>query len=162
MSHNVRKHTSGHGRPANIQIIRAVWSESSLGAFWIGKDTPFYMWIMKYLTILRGCTGGLESLLGANVGRYVCIRCDSNVFLFSQNWVCSSSNIFLTFSPRPVERNVKEYNGSSVNCHRMATATSMFWYTKVSLYYILNLLTTAITLHQAVYAFPMVVVADWW
>ena len=31
----------GHVRPAKIQIslrIRAVWSESSLGAFWIAKD----------------------------------------------------------------------------------------------------------------------------
>ena len=31
-------------RPAKIQIslrIRAVWSESSLGAFWIAKDAAF-------------------------------------------------------------------------------------------------------------------------
>ena len=31
-------------RPAKIQIslrIRAVWSESSLGAFWIAKDAKF-------------------------------------------------------------------------------------------------------------------------
>ena len=40
----VRKYTFGHVRPANIQIslhIRVVWSESSLGAFWIAIDAKF-------------------------------------------------------------------------------------------------------------------------
>ena len=44
MSRSIRKRTSGHVRPAKIQIslrIRAVWSESSLGAFWIVKDAKF-------------------------------------------------------------------------------------------------------------------------
>ena len=42
--HNVRKCTFGHVRPAKFQIslcIRAVWSESSLSAFWIAKDVKF-------------------------------------------------------------------------------------------------------------------------
>ena len=41
---NVRKRTFGHVHPAKIQIslrIRAVWSESSLGAFWIAKEATF-------------------------------------------------------------------------------------------------------------------------
>ena len=36
--------TTGHLRPAKLQIslrIRAVWSESSLGSFWIAKNTNF-------------------------------------------------------------------------------------------------------------------------
>ena len=40
-SRNVMKRTVKHVLPAKIQIslrIRAVWSESSLGAFWIAKD----------------------------------------------------------------------------------------------------------------------------
>ena len=44
MSRNIRKRTFGNVRPAKIQIslrIRAVWSESSLGAFWIAKDASF-------------------------------------------------------------------------------------------------------------------------
>ena len=44
MSHNIRKGTFEHVRPVKIQIrlrIRAVGSESSLGAFWIGKDAKF-------------------------------------------------------------------------------------------------------------------------
>ena len=44
MSLNVRERTVWHGRPAKIQIslrIRAVWSESSLGAFRIAKDAKF-------------------------------------------------------------------------------------------------------------------------
>ena len=44
MSPTVRKHISGNGRPVKIQIslcIRAVWSESSLGALWIAKNTNF-------------------------------------------------------------------------------------------------------------------------
>ena len=48
MSHSIKqqqqqqKSTFEHVRPAKIQIslrIRAVWSESSLCAFWIAKDT---------------------------------------------------------------------------------------------------------------------------
>ena len=41
MNHNVIKRTFWHVCPAKIQIslrIRAVWSESSLGAFSIAKD----------------------------------------------------------------------------------------------------------------------------
>ena len=44
MNRKVRKRTFGHLRPAKIQIrlrIRAVWSESSLGAFWIANDATF-------------------------------------------------------------------------------------------------------------------------
>ena len=47
MNRNVRKRTFIDVRPEKIQIslrIRAVWSESSLGAFWIAKDAkPFFM-----------------------------------------------------------------------------------------------------------------------
>ena len=45
ISPNVRKCTFGHVHPAKIQIsqrIRAVWSESSLGAFWIDDDANFH------------------------------------------------------------------------------------------------------------------------
>ena len=41
---NVRKRIFGHFRSAKIQIslrMRAGWSESSLGAFWIAKDAKF-------------------------------------------------------------------------------------------------------------------------
>ena len=44
MSLNVRERTVWHGRPGEILTslrIRAVWSESSLGAVWIAKDTKF-------------------------------------------------------------------------------------------------------------------------
>ena len=44
MSRNVRKRTFWHVLPTKIQIslrIRAVWSESSLSAFWIVKDAKF-------------------------------------------------------------------------------------------------------------------------
>ena len=44
MNRKVRKRTFGHLRPAKIQIrlrIRAVWSESSVGAFWIANDSTF-------------------------------------------------------------------------------------------------------------------------
>ena len=42
-----QKITFGHVRPAKIQIslrIRAVWSESSLGTFWIAILDSFFMW----------------------------------------------------------------------------------------------------------------------
>ena len=44
LNRKVVKSTFGHVRPAKNQIslrIRAVWSESSLGAFWIAKDATF-------------------------------------------------------------------------------------------------------------------------
>ena len=44
-SRNVRKHIFGHVRQAKIQIslcIRAVWSESSMVAFWIATNRKFY------------------------------------------------------------------------------------------------------------------------
>ena len=44
MSRNVRKRTLAHVRSAKIQIrlrIRAVWSESSLGAFWAVEEAKF-------------------------------------------------------------------------------------------------------------------------
>ena len=44
MSRNVRKHIFRYAHPAKIQInlcIRALWSESSLGTFWIAKDAKF-------------------------------------------------------------------------------------------------------------------------
>ena len=44
LSTNIRKRICGHVRPAKIQIrlsICAVWSESSLDAFWIVSDARF-------------------------------------------------------------------------------------------------------------------------
>ena len=44
MSRNVRKRTFVHERLAKIPVslrILAVWSESSLGAFWIAKKAKF-------------------------------------------------------------------------------------------------------------------------
>ena len=44
LNRNDRKRKFGHVRPAKIHIslrIRAVWSESSLCAFWIAKDAKF-------------------------------------------------------------------------------------------------------------------------
>ena len=46
MSRYARKRTFGHVRPAKSQIslrICTVWSESSLGAFWIAKDAKCFM-----------------------------------------------------------------------------------------------------------------------
>ena len=44
MNRYMRRRTFGHLRQAKFQIslrIRAVWSESSLGAFWIALDAKF-------------------------------------------------------------------------------------------------------------------------
>ena len=44
MSRNVRERILAHVLPVKIQIslrVRAVWSESSFGAFWIAKDAKF-------------------------------------------------------------------------------------------------------------------------
>ena len=76
MGCNVRKRTFGHVRPAMIQIslrIRAVWSESSLGIFWIAKGAikSFVMWTAKAPIRLRGIADLFEFSLGTYVRRYV-------------------------------------------------------------------------------------------
>ena len=80
MSRNFRKRTFRHVRQAKIQIslrIRAVWSESSLGALYIAKAAKFLsMRTTKTRIRLRGCAGWFESSLGAHVERYVFSRCD--------------------------------------------------------------------------------------
>ena len=68
MSLNVRQRTFGHVRPAKIQIrlrIRAVWSESSLGAFEKVKDA-------KSLHADNGCscqTAWMHRLVWVLIGR---------------------------------------------------------------------------------------------
>ena len=61
MNRNICKNTFGYARQAKIQIrlrIRAVLSESSLGAFLIAKWTQFFMHTSaKALFSLRGRTG---------------------------------------------------------------------------------------------------------
>ena len=52
----------------------AVWSDSSLVAFWIVKDASLFMRTTKTLIRLRGCAGWLESSLGVHVIRHVFSR----------------------------------------------------------------------------------------
>ena len=71
-SRNIRKRTFGYVRPAKIQIslrIRAVWSTSSLGAFWIANDATFLHASTKTQFRLRRCAGRFVSSLGAHVRR---------------------------------------------------------------------------------------------
>ena len=86
VSHNVKNRTFVHVRPAKIQIslrIRAVWSESSLGAFWIARMESVFVRTTKTLIRLRGCAGWSESSLCAHVRRYVFSRCSSCVLKYS-------------------------------------------------------------------------------
>ena len=79
-SHNSRKRNFWHVRPANIQIslrIREVWSESSLGAFWIAKDALFCVCTTKTRISLRKCAGWFKSSFSLHVRRYVVSRCGS-------------------------------------------------------------------------------------
>ena len=65
----IRKRTFAHVRQAKIQIslrIRAVWSESSLGTFWIANMQNVFMRTLKTLIRLRGCAGWSKSSLGAH------------------------------------------------------------------------------------------------
>ena len=70
---NVRTRTFEQAGPAKIQISlrsRAVWSESSQGAFWIDKDATFLH------ADNEDChqTARMRSL-GARGRRYACLRC---------------------------------------------------------------------------------------
>ena len=70
-------------RPAKIQIslrIRAVWSESSLGAFWIAKDAISSYGLRDSDQIAR-----MRSLFGTLVRRYVFSRWGPNVLLKTKN-----------------------------------------------------------------------------
>ena len=89
----------GHVRSAKIQIrlrICAVWSESSLCAFWKDLTLSFIMRANKSLIRPPGCAGWFESSQGAHVRKYVFSRCGSNI----KNHISSDVNIvFLIFSP---------------------------------------------------------------
>ena len=99
MNRNVRKRTCRHMRPAKIQIslrIRAGWSESSLGAFWLAMDAKFPF---ADNGLIRAVW--FESSLGAHVRRYVFSRCGSyyfenvtygNRYLKRRNWNMRQSN----------------------------------------------------------------------
>ena len=87
MSCNLTKSTFGLVRPAKIQIrlrIRAVWSESSLDAFWIAKDEKFLHASNEDSDQMHGCAGWFESSLSAYVQRNVFVRSCS--YLQVQTW----------------------------------------------------------------------------
>ena len=65
MSHNVKERTVGHTRPAKIQIslrIRAVWSESSLGAFRIAKDANLFLHVRGQWRLWSDCADAQADL----------------------------------------------------------------------------------------------------
>ena len=75
MSRNVRKCTFEYVRPVKILIrrrIRAVWSEPSLGIFWIAKDAKF----------LHADNEDLSDCADAHGRRYVFWRRGSDIDVF--------------------------------------------------------------------------------
>ena len=66
-----------------FRSVRTVWSDSSLGAFWIACIKTTFMRTTKSLIRLRGCEGWFEFLLGAHFRRYGFLRCDSNREFFN-------------------------------------------------------------------------------
>ena len=100
MNSNTSKRTFCYVRVAKIQFglrIRAVWSESSLGAFWRAKGANFFIRTTKTLIRLRGCAGWSESSLGANVRRYVFSLCGSNDMAFFTSKKHSFTAVSLCF-----------------------------------------------------------------
>ena len=98
----VRKHTFGHVHPAKVQIrlhICAVWSEPSLGAFWISKDTKLlHADNEDYNQIAQ-----VHSLIWVFVG-YTCQKVCFNMWLilycFIQNlitWECPSVSVLKAY-----------------------------------------------------------------
>ena len=83
MSRNVKQRTFGQVRPAKIQIslrIRAVWSESSPGAFWyVATDAKFLHADNDDSDQTTRMHRWLESSMGAHVRSYVLSWCGSNV-----------------------------------------------------------------------------------
>ena len=78
---NVRKRTFGHVRPSKIQIslrIRAFWSESSLGAFWIANNAKF-LHADNEGTNQTAQANEVEFSLGAYVRAYVFSHFGSNI-----------------------------------------------------------------------------------
>ena len=67
--------------PQRLPSIRAVWSESSMGAFLDSQIYSFFMRTTKTLISLCECAGWLESSLGAYVRWYV-------VSYTEAHWVC--------------------------------------------------------------------------
>ena len=70
----VRKHTFEHFLPAMIQVslrIRTIWSESSLGAFWVAKDAIFLHADNEDSDQTARSAGWFESSFHAHIRRYV-------------------------------------------------------------------------------------------
>ena len=107
VSHNVRKCTFGHVRPAKIQT-RAVWSESWLGAFWKAKNRKFLcedyegrLWI--------DCTDVQADL--SSLGAHVIANLNYIIFLFwnwTQNLFSLSSKVMLQTVKNISHRYVKQ------------------------------------------------------
>ena len=99
LNHNVRKRTFGHVRSAKIQIrlrMSAVWSESSLGAFWIAKVVKFPHADNEDSdqTVQKR---SLISVLGAEIKRCVFSCCDSFVInTLDMHWNFSSADDIVT------------------------------------------------------------------
>ena len=76
----VRKCTFRQVHLAKNQIfLRALWSESSLGTFWIAKDAKF---LNVDIEDWSDCAVWFESSLSAHFRRYVISHCDSHILIY--------------------------------------------------------------------------------
>ena len=113
MGRDVRKQTIGHVRLAKIQIslrIRAVWSESSLGKFWIAKGAKF----LHADNEDSDQTAWMHKLIWVFVGR----TCQKVRFLrlrLMYCWAVRAHDILLSSSTGPCFSLV--YNASFILCY---------------------------------------------
>ena len=90
---NIRKHTFGHVRPAKIQISlrsRAVWPESSLGAFWIANNVK-----CRHTDKDTDQTARMHRLIWVFVWRMCQKVCFLTLWQFVWWWPCIQRDYFL-------------------------------------------------------------------
>ena len=103
MNRNFQQCTFGYLRPAKIQIrlrIRAVWSESSLGAFQIVKDAKFLQTDNEDSDQTSTCAGWFEPLLGVtSEGTFSDVTAQMTVnFVFARPVLQDSKAWFIALS----------------------------------------------------------------
>ena len=97
LSRNVLKRTFGYVRPAKIHIslrIWTVWSESSMGAFWIAKDATFFHADNKDCNQTARMSRLIWVFAARNVWRYVFSRCRSIVWLHICCMLSTCTDVF--------------------------------------------------------------------
>ena len=101
------KRSLGHVRPAKIRIslrIRAVWSESSLSAFWIAndagcfcvdnEDSDYTARMIRPIWHFFGCTSK-NVCFGLNIFYHISSACDTHINISNKGGIKTKARVLI-------------------------------------------------------------------